>query len=514
MNRYIQATSLLFLCICVIVVLVGCYAKPSESVNSLSAHHLEDAISQQNYDDIRFAAESGANMDQVVIDGVSYHPILYLWETSPRPLWIEQVLKNGSNVNYADAKGNTLLMYASGYQPQEYGFQSVSANYSTLDYCKLFLQYGADVSLQNEDGWTALDFAVQLHGDDETVDVLLQNGAAVTQQVLQNALSQEDSYTDYKKLHRLFTVADPATTARVAIAPILNAAICGENETVQQLSPKAASLSAEEKLQTLCYAAAFCESDTVNLLLSSGFGSLTSTDVLGNTLLELAAAQGNTKVLSSLLTQETWSTETYKSALQKAIDGSHTEVCQQLLNAGTPVISGTVDNWEVFNNIMDCAAENGNVEIIDLLVQYGYPVNETTAWYAMKNAARFGQIAVIQYFSKLGYDPDYNSENNSVDTSVLWDACWAEQIETVTYLLREGCNVNAAQKCLPAAVETGNLELVGLLLDHGADVNAATVYEDGSNSLTPQEVAEQHGFGEILTLLEHHERLVGGHGND
>ena len=133
MNRYIQATSLLFLCICVIVVLVGCYAKPSESVNSLSAHHLEDAISQQNYDDIRFAAESGANMDQVVIDGVSYHPILYLWETSPRPLWIEQVLKNGSNVNYADAKGNTLLMYASGYQPQEYGFQSVSANYSTLD---------------------------------------------------------------------------------------------------------------------------------------------------------------------------------------------------------------------------------------------------------------------------------------------------------------------------------------------------------------------------------------------
>ena len=58
---------------------------------------------------------------------------------------------------------------------------------------------------------------------------------------------------------------------------------------------------------------------------------------------------------------------------------------------------------------MDGASENGNVEITQMLIQHGYPVNETTAWYAMKNAARTGQTAIIQYWVSLGYDPDYRS---------------------------------------------------------------------------------------------------------
>lgn len=70
-----------------------------------------------------------------------------------------------------------------------------------------------------------------------------------------------------------------------------------------------------------------------------------------------------------------------------------TEACQLLLDDGTPVITGTVSIWEVFDNIMDGASENGNVEITQMLIQHGYPVNETTAWYAMKNAARTGQTA-------------------------------------------------------------------------------------------------------------------------
>ena len=98
-----------------------------------------------------------------------------------------------------------------------------------------------------------------------------------------------------------------------------------------------------------------------------------------------------------------------------------------------------------------------------MLIQHGYPVNETTAWYAMKNAARTGQTAIIQYWVSLGYDPDYRADDTNGDSSVLQDACWAEQIETVQYLLDIGCDVNAPQKCLPMAVETGNIALVKLL---------------------------------------------------
>ena len=70
------------------------------------------------------------------------------------------------------------------------------------------------------------------------------------------------------------------------------------------------------------------------------------------------------------------------------------------------------------------------------------------------------------------------------------------------YLLDIGCDVNAAQKCLPMAVETGNIALVKLLLEHGAAADETTVYSDGSSEYTPKEAAELYDFGEILELLE------------
>lgn len=152
-------------------------------------------------------------------------------------------------------------------------------------------------------------------------------------------------------------------------------------------------LSEAERLQTLCHAVAFCNADTVRLLLVDGFGTIQTIDAADNTLLQIAAMQNNTDVMNFLLKQGSWDTESRDAALRTAIRNGCTEACQLLLDDGTPVITGTVSIWEVFDNIMDGASENGNVEITQMLIQHGYPVNETTAWYAMKNAARTGQTA-------------------------------------------------------------------------------------------------------------------------
>ena len=483
------------MCSCLIFCLSGC---------NLNSHGLAEALYNQNYDGIAVAANAGANMDKVHIGGTSINPILYLWETSPRPIFIEQVLKNGANVNYADRNGNTLLMYASGYLSQDYGFESAYGNYSTLDYCKLFLQYGADVTQQNKKGWTALDYAVQLQGDNSTVELLLAHGAVVTPQVISNAFNAtNDGYTDYKKIQLLVQQLEPSQVNTI-ITPILSAAIRGVDVDVQSLAPQSTTLSTDEKLQTLCYAVAFCNADTVQILLANNFGTIKSIDATGNTLLEIAAAHNNGNVLSLLLAQMEWNEDDCESALKQAINNNSTKTCCLLLNNGTPVTTGNVEQWEVFDNIMDGAAQNGNVEIIQMLIQHGYPVTSSTVWYAMKEAAMYGQSAVIQYWVSLGYDPDYNADNTNGDTSVLYDACWAEQFETVQYLLGIGCDVNAAQKVLPAAVGTGNIELVRLLLEHGAAVDETTVYEDGSEDFTAKEVAEQNGFGEIMALLKEH----------
>lgn len=497
MNTYMRALIKILICNLLVCGIVGCTSETSQ---------LYDALVNRNYDGIKHAADRGTDLDHIAIDGVSMNPILYLWKSSPRPLFIEQILKSGGNANYEDEDGNTLLMYASGYQPQDYGFESVSGHYSTLDYCKLFLQYGADVTQKNKKGWTALDYAVQLQDDYPTVELLLKHGAVVTPQVLSNAFnSTNDSYTDYRKI-RLLVQQSELSQVGTIISPILSAAIRGVNDEVQMLAPQATTLSTNEKLQTLCYAVAFCDSDTVQMLIADNFGTINSIDATDNTLLEIAAAHNNDSVLTFLFTQKAWNDDVCKSALNQAVSNDCTKTCYLLLNSGTPVTTESVEQWEVFDNIMDCAAQNGNVEIIQMLIQHGYPVTSSTAWYAMKNAAMCGQTAVIQYWVSLGYNPDYNADNTNGDTSVLYDACLAEQLETVQYLLDIGCKVNAARKCLPAAVETGNIELVRLLLKYGAAVDETTVYEDGSKDFTAKEVAEQNGFGEIMTLLEEHQR--------
>ena len=137
MNTYMRALIKILICNLLVCGIVGCTSETSQ---------LYDALVNRNYDGIKHAADRGTDLDHIAIDGVSMNPILYLWKSSPRPLFIEQILKSGGNANYEDEDGNTLLMYASGYQPQDYGFESVSGHYSTLDYCKLFLQYGADVT--------------------------------------------------------------------------------------------------------------------------------------------------------------------------------------------------------------------------------------------------------------------------------------------------------------------------------------------------------------------------------
>ena len=159
-------------------------------------------------------------MNRIWVNGSFTSPILCVWQTTPRPLFLEQLLKNGSDANYADRQGNTLLMYASGYKPQQYGFLPGAGNYSSSDYAELFLRYDADVSQQNKEGWTALDYAVQLDDDMAAMNLLLSYGAEVTPVVLSHALDFEGAYTHYQRIHKLVASLDPSQTSTI-LTPIL-----------------------------------------------------------------------------------------------------------------------------------------------------------------------------------------------------------------------------------------------------------------------------------------------------
>ena len=100
--------------------LTGCRPDYEQALDNMQAtQRLVSAVVHPNYDAIQEAATEGANMNRIWVNGAFTSPILCVWQTTPRPLFLEQMLKNGSDVNYADRNGNTLLMYASGYEPQK-----------------------------------------------------------------------------------------------------------------------------------------------------------------------------------------------------------------------------------------------------------------------------------------------------------------------------------------------------------------------------------------------------------
>jgi len=118
---------------------------------------------------------------------------------------------------------------------------------------------------------------------------------------------------------------------------------------------------------------------------------------------------------------------------------------------------------------------------------------------ALHFAARFDQPEIVNLLITRGAAPDAVSENPLAFTP-LHAAVAGASLESAETLLDAGVIVNRAQgdglTALMAAAATGQIEIVGLLLDHGADPEIRA-----PNGLRPAELAADHGFDEIADLL-------------
>ena len=72
MNRYIRTMIQILVCCFGVLILGGCHVQLSDSTTE--SKNLANALIHPNYDGIQAAAEAGADMDQVKIDGVSSKP--------------------------------------------------------------------------------------------------------------------------------------------------------------------------------------------------------------------------------------------------------------------------------------------------------------------------------------------------------------------------------------------------------------------------------------------------------
>lgn len=162
--------------------------------------------------------------------------------------------------------------------------------------------------------------------------------------------------------------------------------------------------------------------------------------------------------------------------LVTATDYEVIEVIEKLLDEGVDV------NMTLQRTALHAAAENGNLEIVELLIARGADLNlqDIHGRIPMYVALAEHQSEVAARLSKEEFDVNVRTTDGS---TLLMAAARAGDIELVRWALQSGVDVNAIRPekshatALMIAAGKGNPEIVEILLAHGADPDL-TNHED------------------------------------
>jgi ankyrin repeat protein len=207
----------------------------------------------------------------------------------------------------------------------------------------------------------------------------------------------------------------------------------------------------------------------------------------GDTLLFLAIEKGHTEIVGFLLDNGFGINDEDpigRTTLLAAAYCGHTEIVKLLLDKGAEV---NPKNDYGFTPLM-AAADNGYLEIVKLLLDKGADVNTK---HKTGNTALIG--AAERGFPRTGLFPKKRTEVNPQEQN--------NRMEIVKLLLDKGAEVNAKNEngytALIAAAEFGRTEIVKLLLDRGADINART-----NEGLTAIEQAKRASRTDTVQFLQ------------
>merc|ERR1719508_548978 len=243
--------------------------------------------------------------------------------------------------------------------------------------------------------------------------------------------------------------------------------------------------------------------ELVSLLLSRG-ADIEHRDKKGFTPLILAATAGHDKVVEILLNHgadiEAQSERTKDTPLSLACSGGRYEVVEILLSRGANKEHRNVSDYTP----LSLAASGGYTNIIKLLLAHGAEINSRTGSKLgispLMLAAMNGHTAAVKLLLDMGSDINAQIETNR--NTALTLACFQGRHEVVSLLLDRKANVEHRPKTgltpLMEAASGGYTEVGRVLLDKGADVNAAPVPSSRDTALT---IAADKGHYRFVELL-------------
>lgn len=212
------------------------------------------------------------------------------------------------------------------------------------------------------------------------------------------------------------------------------------------------------------------------------------------------------------------------AALRGAVLGSNAEIVQILLGKGADPKS------PLCGDLLRAAVSSGNITVVKILVDAGSPICTPDPYHggALHEACRRGSTEVIQVLINSGFDVYSSCRSsgrplssavmdgqhaavetlirNNVDVNIppegyynaLNLACEHTGVETVRLLLDNGATESLKRPGSTAfaeAAKRGSIEIMQLLLDHGADINSSS---DSDFYGTPLKGAIQSRQPEVL----------------
>ncbi|KAJ9598100.1 hypothetical protein L9F63_026796 [Diploptera punctata] len=466
---------------------------------------LHIAIEHKQLEMVRFLLEQGADVEMC---GGWYKRTPLMWATEWGHVKISEcIIEHGASVNATTENGYTALSLAVCGGKHEVG--------------KILLEKGADIELSDKYNKTPLMRAAE-RGHIKAVELLIKHGANINAKVHSGftalSLAASGGYSEVVKLLLKEGADIELCVGEFNRTPLMQAAISGYANVVEILIHHGASINTTDKngFSTLQLAISNRKHESVEVLLQNGADVEACSDENCRPPLIMASMLGSNKTVQLLLD--------YNASINAIDDVGYTAVSLASSEGKTDVVETLLKrgaNTEIRTHLnkrtsLILAAIRGRGPVMELLIKHGVPINETDKNNdtALTFAAYLGLTNVVELLLERGADTEVAGGQNNRTPLIHAAACG--YIKILELLLKFNASVNArdenGETSISLAASEGKSNVVELLLQSKADIEIP----GGEYKRTPLIQAAVRGHFEMVELLIEHGASINAcdsHGN-